>query len=92
MLFAGPYISFDVMQLILVVLLVIGVVATFIVDRFLCRIDPPPKKVLEEKDVVQSGSNVKLVPLQVATYGDSSSIPSSPAPTPPASPAPQATT
>lgn len=88
MLFAGPYIPFDVMQLILVSLLIIGVISVFILDRFVCRIDLRKQKAVVkdiEATAAQTGSSVQLV--RLARDGSSIAT-SSPAPTPPASPAP----
>lgn len=80
MLFAGPYIPFDIMQLILVALLVNGMICFFVLDRFFVCVERPRKK----KDKKTDGKSVSMQNL-----GNKSSIvEGSPAPSPVPSPAP----
>lgn len=80
MLFAGPYLPFDIMQLILVGLLVNGMICFFILDRFFARVEPA--KVKEKVD------EKKAVPMQEIIPKSSIVYDSSPAPSPVPSPAP----
>ena len=84
MLFAGPYIPFEIMQLVLIVLLVNGVLCFFALDRFVARVDPRTRKTVEKRKDVEIGP--KSVSMQNLTNGngsDSGTPVPSPAPTPP---------
>ena len=72
MLFAGPYIQFDIMQLILVALLDIGILCIFLLDRFIQDIDPVKNK---------KKQSTKGVPLQDLNSTSSGNVTTSPSTT-----------